>query len=59
VTKLGFVASALVLATFGSMATHYVARELIALGHDVRQVPWAYAKAFRQTARIATATRAD
>jgi transposase len=30
------------------MATHYVARELIALGHDVRQVPWVYAKAFRQ-----------
>jgi len=30
------------------MATHYVARELIALGHDVRQVPWIYAKAFRQ-----------
>ena len=30
------------------MATHYVARELIALGHDVRQVPPAYAKPFRQ-----------
>jgi transposase len=26
------------------MATHYVARELIALGHDVRQVPPAYAR---------------
>jgi len=31
------------------MATHYVARELIALGHDVRQVPPAYARPFRQT----------
>src|SRR5260370_34372068 len=32
----------------GGMATHSVARELIALGHDVRQVPPAYAKPFRQ-----------
>jgi transposase len=31
------------------MGTHYVTRELIALGHDVRQVPPAYAKPFRQT----------
>ena len=30
------------------MATHYVARELGALGHDVKQVPPAYAKPFRQ-----------
>jgi transposase len=31
------------------MATHYLARELIALGHDVRQVPPVYARPFRQT----------
>jgi transposase len=31
------------------MGTHYVARELIALGHDVRQVPPIYARPFRQT----------
>jgi transposase len=31
------------------MATHYVARELIALGHDARQVPPVYARPFRQT----------
>ena len=30
------------------MATHYVARELAALGHDVKQVPAAYSKPFRQ-----------
>jgi transposase len=30
------------------MATHYVARELSALGHDVKQVPPAYAKPSRQ-----------
>jgi transposase len=30
------------------MATHYVARELAALGHDVKQVPAMYAKPFRQ-----------
>jgi transposase len=30
------------------MGTHYVTRELIALGHDVRQVPAAYARPFRQ-----------
>jgi transposase len=28
------------------MATHYVARELAALGHDVKQVPPTYAKPF-------------
>ena len=30
------------------LATHYVAREVAALGHDVRQVPPTYAKPFRQ-----------
>jgi transposase len=30
------------------MATHYVARELIALGHELKQVPPAYSKPFRQ-----------
>src|ERR1700745_2921793 len=30
------------------MATHYVARELTVLGHDVKQVPPAYAKPVRQ-----------
>ena len=29
------------------MATHYVAHELLALGHEVKQVPPAYAKPFR------------
>src|ERR1700748_817464 len=31
------------------METHYVTRELLALGHDVRQVPPVYAKPFWQT----------
>ena len=30
------------------MATHYVAREFAVLGHDVKQVPPAYSKPFRQ-----------
>jgi transposase len=30
------------------LATHYIARELTALGHDVKQVPVSYAKPFRQ-----------
>jgi transposase len=30
------------------MATHYVARELAALGHEVKQAPPAYSKPFRQ-----------
>jgi transposase len=32
-----------------SMGTHYVTRELLALDHDVRQVPPVYAKPFRQS----------
>ena len=30
------------------MATHYMSRELLALGHEVKQVPPAYARPFRQ-----------
>jgi len=30
------------------MATHYIARELVALGHEVKQVPPAFSKPFRQ-----------
>ena len=30
------------------MATHYVARELVALGHNVKQVLATHAKSFRQ-----------
>ena len=30
------------------MATHYMSRELVALGHQVKQVPPAYSKPFRQ-----------
>jgi transposase len=30
------------------MASHHVARELLALGHQVKQVPPAYSKPFRQ-----------
>ena len=39
------------------MATHYVARELSALGHDVKQVPPAYAKPFRQGHKNDTRSR--
>ena len=38
------------------MATHYVARELSALGHDVKQVPPAYAKPFRRGHRTTSET---
>jgi transposase len=40
------------------MATHYVARELAALGHDVKQVPATYAKPFR-CAEFAEAVNAN
>jgi transposase len=39
------------------MATHYVARELTALGHDVKQVPPAYARPFRQGHKSASGMR--
>ncbi len=35
------------------MGTHNVTRDLLALDHDVRQVPPVYAKPFRQAARVA------
>ena len=38
------------------MATHYVARELSALGHDVKQVPPAYAKRSRRATRTTSET---
>jgi transposase len=34
------------------MATHYVARELAALGHDVKQVPPTYAKPLRRSSSL-------
>ena len=37
------------------MATHCVARELIALGHDVKQVPPVYAKPFRELCEFVVA----
>ena len=37
------------------MATHYIARELVALGHEVKQVPPAFAKPFRQGTRTTSA----
>src|ERR1700752_374494 len=45
--RLAHVARCLIGIEAG-MATHYVARELSALGHDVKQVPPACAKPFRQ-----------
>jgi transposase len=47
-TRLANVPACLIGIEAG-MGTHYVARELRALGHDVGQVPPAYAKPFRQT----------
>ena len=38
------------------MATHYVARELSALGHDVKQVPPAYSKPFGKATRTTSET---
>src|SRR5271165_2547015 len=47
VARLANVAPCLIGIEAG-MGTHYLARELSALGHDVRQVPAFYAKPFRQ-----------
>jgi transposase len=47
-TRLANVPTCLIGIEAG-IATHYVARELAAFGHDVKQVPPAYAKPFRQT----------
>jgi transposase len=47
VARLANVAPCLIGIEAG-MGTHYLARELGALGHDVRQVPAFYAKPFRQ-----------
>jgi transposase len=46
-TRLGNMPRCLIGIEAG-LATHYVARELAALGHSVKQVPPAYAKPFRQ-----------
>src|SRR5213078_1173618 len=48
VSKLANVPRCLIGIEAG-MGSHYVARELIARGHDVRQVPPVYARPFRQT----------
>ena len=45
--RLGNVPPSLIGIEAG-MATHYMSRELLALGHDVKQVPPAYARPFRQ-----------
>ena len=48
VSRLANVAPCLIGIEAGA-GTRYVTRELLALGHDVRQVPPVYAKPFRQT----------
>jgi transposase len=47
VARLANVPSCLIGIEAG-MGTHYVTRELLAIGHDVRQVPAVYSKPFRQ-----------
>ena len=47
VARLANVPSCLIGIEAG-MGTHYVTRELLAIGHDVRQAPAVYAKPFRQ-----------
>ena len=46
-TRLANVSPCLIGIEAG-MASHHVARELVALGHEVKQVPPAYSKPFRQ-----------
>ena len=38
------------------MATHYMARELVALGHVVKQVPPAFSSRFGRTTRLTSGT---
>jgi transposase len=58
VARLGNVPPCL-LGIEAGMGTHYVTRELLAIGHEVRQVPAVYAKPFRQNHKNGTARAAN